>query len=133
MGEGLMTGRPVCCDCGIDTIESNEFYMINDDVWEEAWRDHRRRDEENVSKWFMVDTDRWEQAWRDRRRRSDEILCIGCLEQRIGRTLMKNDFTDVPINDPNRYVMSDRLLDRLTADHGANKTTHKGGWHADQR
>lgn len=29
-----------------------------------------------------------------------EILCIGCLEQRLGRTLMDYDFTDARVNDP---------------------------------
>jgi hypothetical protein len=43
-----------------------------------------------------------------------EILCIGCLEKRIGRTLMSSDFTDAPINDPNDPDISDRLRDRLT-------------------
>jgi hypothetical protein len=32
-----------------------------------------------------------------------DILCIGCLEKRIGRTLCRADFEDVPINDPNEF------------------------------
>jgi hypothetical protein len=29
-----------------------------------------------------------------------EVLCIGCLERRLGRTLCASDFTNAPINDP---------------------------------
>ncbi len=44
-----------------------------------------------------------------------EILCIACLERRIGRTLMKCDFTDVPVNDLKHgsWHRSVRLIDRL--------------------
>jgi hypothetical protein len=44
-----------------------------------------------------------------------EILCIGCLGRRIGRTLSRDDFTDAPINDPDKEGMSDRLRNRLRA------------------
>ncbi len=43
------------------------------------------------------------------------MLCVGCLERRIGRTLCKNDFTDAHINDPRRYSKTARLVERLTA------------------
>lgn len=42
------------------------------------------------------------------------MLCIGCLEARIGRRLTKDDFTDAHINDPRRYSKTTRLVDRLT-------------------
>lgn len=42
------------------------------------------------------------------------MLCIGCLEQRIGRTLTASDFTSAHINDPRRYSKTARLVDRLT-------------------
>lgn len=42
------------------------------------------------------------------------MLCVGCLEARIGRTLTKVDFTDAHINDPRRYSKTSRLVDRLT-------------------
>ena len=73
-----------CADCGVDTIERGEFYMVVDSVWEHASG-------------------------------GQEMLCIGCLEQRIGRILTADDFTDVPVNDPTRYGghFSDRLLDRF--------------------
>jgi hypothetical protein len=47
------------------------------------------------------------------------MLCIGCLEERIGRRLRRADFTDAPLNwHPQwtrEYGQSDRLRQRLTA------------------
>jgi hypothetical protein len=93
-----------CDDCGIETID-DEYYMVTDEVWKLA-------------------------SGKDGR--APRILCIGCLEKRIGRMLTKADFSDAPINDPDRTVMvvttyesadsvesvarchqSDRLRDRL--------------------
>ncbi len=39
------------------------------------------------------------------------MLCVGCLEHRIGRRLVGGDFPDVPINDPRGA--SPRLRARL--------------------
>lgn len=41
------------------------------------------------------------------------MLCIGCLESRIGRRLTSIDFTDCFLNDPKRNTMSDRLRSRV--------------------
>lgn len=41
------------------------------------------------------------------------MLCIGCLEVRLGRKLVPADFIDVPANKPHLNSMSDRLKDRL--------------------
>jgi hypothetical protein len=29
--------RTACADCGIGTITAGEYYMVHDDVWEQAW------------------------------------------------------------------------------------------------
>jgi hypothetical protein len=89
-----------CADCGAGTFTINEYYMVKDDVWEQAWVGRRKP-------WHQID--------------EQEILCIGCLEGRIGRTLMSCDFTEAPINNPNKYNMSGRLRDRLTAKQGTIK------------
>jgi hypothetical protein len=86
-----------CADCGIGTITSGEFYMVKDDVWERAWRGRR--------KWYH-------------KVYGLDILCIGCLEERIGRVLTKDDFTDAPVNNPVKTKVSDRLFNRLTANQG---------------
>jgi hypothetical protein len=72
----------------------------------------------------MVRDEIWEQAWGGRRKSwhgrtmGQEILCVGCLEARIGRTLMACDFTDAPVNNPKTEFMSDRLRDRLQREDG---------------
>ena len=45
----------------------------------------------------------------------DGMLCIGCLEQRLGRVLHAKDFTDAPINQMSDMTddASARLLNRL--------------------
>lgn len=43
------------------------------------------------------------------------MLCIGCLELRLGWMLKKTDFTDAPINwIEGGFVKSQRLIDRLS-------------------
>jgi hypothetical protein len=50
-----------------------------------------------------------------------QVLCIGCPEKRIGRTLMARDFTDAPVNDlEGGCYRSERLLDRSLAQTGAS-------------
>jgi len=92
-----------CADCGIDTIHTiNEWYMVYDDLWDLAWADRRKS----------------RKYWDDRPHPvyfRDEILCIGCLEKRLGRTLIAGDFTNAPVN--NSQYKSERMRDRLTAGH----------------
>jgi hypothetical protein len=110
--------RPFCCDCGVDTLATDEFYMVNDEVWNQAWagrqratpglrKYHDKRDLNDAQPLLFEQLDRFVHE------EGQEILCIGCLEKRIGRTLCRADFTDVPINNPN--LSSDRLRDRLAA------------------
>jgi hypothetical protein len=77
-----------CADCGIGTITAGEWFMVHNHVWEQAWAGRRK-------------------SWQ-RRVPGQEILCIGCLERRIGRTLTRHDITHA--SSP----ISDRLRDRLT-------------------
>jgi hypothetical protein len=32
-----------------------------------------------------------------------DFLCVGCLESRLGRTLVPGDFTKVPVNEPSPW------------------------------
>jgi hypothetical protein len=74
-----------CCqDCGVDTDAIDEYYMVTDPLWEQATH--------------------------------GEIaghLCIGCLEQRLGRTLHATDFTDYYVNTTHQLRRSPRLIARL--------------------
>lgn len=77
-----------CVDCGVDTYARgvDEYYMVHNEVWAAAGMLPR-----------------------------DGMLCIGCLEARLGRRLTAVDFTDVPVNDLRwGWHGSARLLSRLT-------------------
>lgn len=71
-----------CMDCGDHTIQIEEYYTVHDEVWLYA----------NPQDYGM--------------------LCIGCLESRLGRVLTPADFPDYPINRE-WGTKSPRLLDRL--------------------
>jgi hypothetical protein len=114
-----------CADCGVSTStrKLNEWYMVRNDVWERAWAGRRKPGQPPPTPSFATCRLITMRDGRVCRVLSDhigarEILCIGCLEQRIGRTLMANDFTDAPVNDPNdprRSRMSERMRHRLRA------------------
>ena len=75
-----------CCkDCKADTSSLNEYYMVHDHIWLAT----------GLSK-------------------QGGMLCLGCLEGRIGRRLCANDFSDYPINH-GFFRRSERFLDRLQA------------------
>jgi hypothetical protein len=77
-------GNPfICSDCGIDTNKNNEYYMVQDKIWKES----------KVPK--------------------KALLCIACLEKRLGRMLKKADFSDAPINWLPFIPRSARLKTRL--------------------
>jgi hypothetical protein len=76
-----------CMGCGIDTAAIGEYYMVTDKLWAKAARAHASIDDRGM-------------------------LCIGCLEKAIGRTLTRSDFKNVPLN----YMwpsQSARLRERL--------------------
>jgi hypothetical protein len=77
--------RFVCLDCKMDTGQEREHYYLRLDVWLQA----------HNSKTGM--------------------LCIGCVETRLGRTLTPADFTEASINNPKVVPMSARLLSRIAA------------------
>jgi hypothetical protein len=90
------TIRTRCADCGLGTNTANEWYMVNDAVWQQAWAGRLKPHHALPGQ---------------------QILCIGCLEARIGRRLWGADFPDVPVNDfLGEWYKSDRLLDRMGAD-----------------
>ena len=74
-----------CLGCGVDTLWLKEYYMIHKDIW------------------LIANSD------------DDGMLCIGCVESRLGRELNACDFTDAPVNSLEFGPKSDRLLNRLTS------------------
>lgn len=80
-----MRRRFACIDCREDTGKMHEHYFVHTDLWLAA-----------------VGTIRG-------------MLCVGCLEERLGRKLVPRDFPDVCINDPRYEPKSARLMKRLTS------------------
>jgi hypothetical protein len=76
--------RPECLDCGMDTRQAGEYYMLRPDVWLTAHPD------------------------------GTGMLCVGCVEQRLGRRLERPDFVDCAINGLPTTTRSKRLKDRLS-------------------
>jgi hypothetical protein len=75
--------RYKCVDCRMQTL-GVEFYIVDDAVW--------------LASGLGKD---------------DGFLCIGCLEHRIGRQLMRADFLPCELNDDLSLPRSDRLQARL--------------------
>jgi hypothetical protein len=77
----------ICISCGFDTLSGQEYYMILDSLWK------------------IVNP------------QGAGMKCIGCVEEKLGRTLNRSDFTDAPINNSYQFgLKSDRLLNRLFTD-----------------
>jgi hypothetical protein len=72
----------ICLDCSRHTADIDEYYMVHNEVW------------------YKVNPG------------GKGMLCIECLEKRLGRELNKDDFTDAPINH-GAFVQSDLLISRL--------------------
>ena len=108
-----MDRLPKCADCDVDTFDTGEYYMVRDEVWAAAWAGRRLNCDcgavDAVGGFQFVfefnDTSR-------RRCKKCEVLCVGCLEHRLGRTLTRADFTDCRLNDPDEFT-SARLRSRL--------------------
>jgi hypothetical protein len=83
-----------CTDCTADTVPPDgpdEYYIVTDEVWAEAG---------GIAGTSCVHD-------------GDLILCIGCLEARVGRTLDEADFPSFrPVNKPSPWH-TERLNDRL--------------------
>jgi hypothetical protein len=70
-----------CLDCSVCTDCNAEYYMVHDHVWLAA------------------------------NPKDKGMLCVGCLESRLGRLLTKDDFTAAPLNT-NPWSESERLATR---------------------
>ena len=76
-----------CMDCMRDTREMHEYYMVTEDLWDKATRNNLQD--------FLG------------------MLCVECIEKRIGRELEPNDFILCPLNlqniDKGSYLLRSRL------------------------
>jgi hypothetical protein len=99
-----------CADCETDTLEIDEFYGVTNEVWAAAWT--KQPPPPTLAPLGF------ELAYV-----GPLFLCVGCLEQRLGRALNRADFVDCLGNDPNRYKFSERLLNRLRRPPANGKST----------
>lgn len=79
-----------CKDCGENTLHTDEYYMVTNELWKEAARPGED---------------------------GSGMLCIGCLEARLGRELTARDFPPLPINGAAMFGQSGRLKARLRTSH----------------
>lgn len=70
-----------CMDCAVNTAKIEERYSLKNEVWQQA------------------------------NPRIKGMLCVGCVEKRLGRELTCADFTDVPLNG--WKCQSERLRKRV--------------------
>lgn len=61
-----------------------------------------------INEYYMVTDEVWEAAGLDK-----GMVCIACLEARIGKTLTGNDFADCPLNIDPDFARSNKLASRL--------------------
>lgn len=74
-----------CMDCGVDTQEIEEYYTLHNRIW------------------YSI----------TQRTCGRGMLCLGCVEHRLGRSLTRDDFQDgVPINE-GFWPRSERFIDRM--------------------
>lgn len=76
----------LCDDCGVDTAPDECI----DGTWE----------------WYMVHDEIWAEFGT-----AEGFLCVGCLENRLGRELTEHDFMEVPINLKS-WAQTPRLVSR---------------------
>ena len=84
----------LCVDCGVDTFETKEYYMVTDSCWKRAGM-----------------------------KPYGGMLCVGCIESRLGKKLTPQNFSECPLNWRNAIIpdyASGRLLARLY--HGRQKS-----------
>jgi hypothetical protein len=83
---GLLGEQPPdfsCHDCGVDTVEIGEYFMVHDSVWRKAG--------------------------------GGSLLCIACLEKRLGREVDPRDFTLAACNLEMLHEGSPRIRGRMDA------------------
>lgn len=74
-----------CMDCGYNTLLSNhDYYMVRDRVWD-----------------AHVET-------------TEGMLCVSCLEWRMGRNLVFEDFTDCPLNRRHNLLYKKLLIKKYS-------------------
>lgn len=95
---------PHCIDCGIHTRVIKEYYMLEWDIWNSLIDPVAERYLFDAPVYYYLDVIQWY-----------GMLCIGCVEHRLGRELKTYDFLDCPLNGDPDLERSPRLQARLAS------------------
>lgn len=90
-----MRARFACLDCREDVSKIKEYCMLVD------------------STWYLIHNS------------AKGMLCVGCIESRLGRRLIPDDFNESYLNRSRSFERSARLLDRMT-NHGTTRLSRDG-------
>ena len=107
-----ITEDETCVDCEhpYDECEcDDESYNYDDWLADEGWwcvdcEVHTGI----IGDYYMVHKHLWAEFGSD-----DGMLCIACLENRMGRTLTPDDFSDAPVNYGSLTYRSERMISRI--------------------
>ncbi len=90
----MIYDNPLCPGCGRHVKRMREYgYLVHDRIWKQSLQ-RARCHGEKVSTY--------------------DLVCIGCLEKRLGRELTSKDFNwEVPLNYAPVYPRSKRLRNRM--------------------
>ena len=81
--------RARCVDCGCNTVKRREYYFVHNHVWRKA-----------------------------RMQKYTGMLCVRCLEARLGRSLTSSDFPRTLLNAKNMIygskILKKRIKDGIT-------------------
>lgn len=107
-----ITEDETCVDCErpYDECEcDDESYNFDDWLADEGWwcvdcEVHTGI----IGDYYMVHKHLWAEFGSD-----DGMLCIACLENRMGRTLTPDDFSDAPVNYGSLTYRSERMISRI--------------------
>jgi len=75
-----------CADCGVDTWETGEAFVLKAEVRKSA----RKTDQDRIGL------------------RRDQVLCVNCAENRLGRALVRDDFEDALSFERRSALLKDR-------------------------
>ena len=98
-----------CADCGINTLRrgTTDWYMVHDHLWRMAWPTAGDAKIVEPLRKILADAPdaggQYDFGFERCAEPLREILCIRCLELRLGRALTAADFTDAPVNDTRRW------------------------------
>jgi hypothetical protein len=96
-----------CMDCRVNTSDIGEFYMVQFELWASLFGETYKPE------WHEPFGATRDPDYREYAEKCKGMLCIGCLEHRLGRRLVEDDFNAAPINDPDLFIKSERALDRM--------------------